>query len=146
MNWLLGAQAATTLFMTGVIWFVQVVHYPLMARVGAEVFPTYQALHARRTGRVVIAPMSIELATTLGLLVRPPAFVPGWQIFLGAALLGMVWLSTFLLQVPEHRRLADGFDGPAHRRLVSSNWIRVVGWSARSVLVVGWLFLACRGS
>ena len=32
------AHAAATLFMVGVIWFVQVVHYPLMARVSASEF------------------------------------------------------------------------------------------------------------
>ena len=31
---LLLVHAASTLFMAGVIWFVQVVHYPLMASVG----------------------------------------------------------------------------------------------------------------
>lgn len=29
--WLLFAHAAATLYMTGVIWFVQIVHYPLAA-------------------------------------------------------------------------------------------------------------------
>ena len=33
---LLLLHAAATLFMTGLIWFVQVVHYPLFARVGED--------------------------------------------------------------------------------------------------------------
>jgi hypothetical protein len=36
---LLLANAAATFFMVGVIWFVQVVHYPLFARVGTLDFP-----------------------------------------------------------------------------------------------------------
>lgn len=33
-QWLLLVHAAVTLYMTGVIWFVQVVHYPLFSCVG----------------------------------------------------------------------------------------------------------------
>ena len=36
--WLLLVNAATTLFMVGVIWFVQSVHYPLFSRVGEAAF------------------------------------------------------------------------------------------------------------
>lgn len=31
----------STLFMTGVIWFAQAVHYPLLGRVGGEAFVEY---------------------------------------------------------------------------------------------------------
>ncbi len=33
-DWLLFVHAAMTLFMVGVIWFVQIVHYPLFRGVG----------------------------------------------------------------------------------------------------------------
>ncbi len=32
--WLLILHAGATLYMAGVIWFVQIVHYPLFSRVG----------------------------------------------------------------------------------------------------------------
>ena len=38
------ANAAATLFMTGVGWFVQVVHYPLLGCVGADEFRAYSAV------------------------------------------------------------------------------------------------------
>lgn len=50
--WLLVVHAATTLFMVGVIWFVQIVHYPLCSRVGGAAFAGYERDHVRRTGRV----------------------------------------------------------------------------------------------
>ena len=31
-------QAAASWFLTGLIWIIQVVHYPLMSRVGADRF------------------------------------------------------------------------------------------------------------
>ena len=38
MTYVLLTHLAATLYMVGVIWFVQVVHYPLFARAGAEGF------------------------------------------------------------------------------------------------------------
>ena len=40
------------------------------------------------------------------------------------------------LQVPCHSRLAQGFDEPTWRRLVATNWIRTVAWSARMPLAL----------
>jgi hypothetical protein len=54
-----------------------------------------------------------------------------------AALPGVVvvWASTALVQVPLHERLRGGFDAAVVERLVRSNWVRTVAWSARGVLV-----------
>jgi hypothetical protein len=46
---LLLTHAAATLVMVGVIWFVQIAHYPLMARVSAGEFAAYEREHQTRT-------------------------------------------------------------------------------------------------
>ncbi|MEM1060732.1 MAG: hypothetical protein AAGJ97_00240, partial [Planctomycetota bacterium] len=53
----------------------------------------------------------------------------------GLALVGSIWLSTFLVQVPLHARLERGFDETAHRRLVGSNVWRTAAWTFRGLLV-----------
>jgi hypothetical protein len=55
-------------------------------------------------------------------------------------------LSTAVLQVPQHEKLAKGFDLEAHGRLVRSNWLRTTVWSARSVAVLYTAWLALRGT
>ncbi len=127
-----------TLFMTGVIWFVQVVHYPLFDAVGREVFSSYSRLHTSRTSWVVMLPMLVELATALWLLGAPLPQLPTWARWSGLALLVVIWLSTAALQVPMHSRLEQGFAADAHSFLVSTNWIRTVAWTMRAVLV-GWM-------
>jgi hypothetical protein len=123
---------AATFYMTGVIWFVQVVHYPLVALVGLDGASRYAQSHARRTGPVVIAAMLVEAATAVLLVVRAPAGTSPALALVGAGLLVLIWLSTFALQVPAHRRLASGFDARVHRRLVATNWIRTAAWTARA--------------
>jgi hypothetical protein len=130
------AHAAATMFLTGLIWFVQVVHYPLMGHVGRREFPGYEAAHVRGTTWVVAPPMLVEALTGLLLVWRPP--VPGSVVccWTGLGLLLVIWASTFLLQVPRHNTLTGGFEAAAHRALVRSNWLRTAAWSGRSVLVL----------
>lgn len=142
MDLILVGQAATTWFMTGLIWFVQLVHYPLMSNVGSESFARYHLEHRRRTTWVVGPPMLIEGVTAVALVFRPPGAVPPWQVWLALGLVATIWLSTATLQVPRHTRLTDRFEVAAHRGLVAGNWIRVVAWSARSVLLLHWLSLS----
>ena len=46
-------HAAATLYMTGLIWFVQVVHYPLMGLTGKAEFSAYEQRHTLLTTWVV---------------------------------------------------------------------------------------------
>ena len=126
--WLL--HLLTTWMMTGIIWFVQVVHYPLFARVGEANFTQYEGHHTWRTGLVVAPLMLIELATAGLWLWEAPHVAWRW---VNLALLGVIWLSTALIQVPLHTRLSQGYDPAAQQRLVRSNWIRTIAWSLRAL-------------
>lgn len=132
-------HASATFAMVGLIWFVQVVHYPLFGCVGPEGFPKFAQLHQRRTTWVVAPIMLTELATGLWLVVAPLPSLPTWQSWTGLALLAAIWISTACLQVPLHGRLTVGYDPQAHRWLVRTNWLRTLAWTARGVLVCGML-------
>jgi uncharacterized membrane protein len=133
---LLLIHAAATLYMTGLIWLIQVVHYPLLAKVGAEGYTRYQASHERLITRVVGPPMLIEMGCAIWLLIARPKGVPMWMIYTGLALVVIAWLSTVFLQVPQHHKLGSGFDPVAHGKLVSTNWIRTIAWSTRGALAL----------
>ena len=142
MTAILLANAVATLFMTGLIWFVQVVHYPLFAAVGASEFPAYSRLHQSLTTLVVGPPMLVEAVTAAILVFARPAGIPAWTAWTGLGLVAAIWLSTAILQVPAHGRLASGFVAETGDFLVSSNWIRTVAWTARAALVTLMLWQA----
>jgi hypothetical protein len=142
MSAVLIANLASTLFMTGLIWFVQVVHYPLFAAVGSDVFAAYSRSHQSLTTFVVGPPMLVE-ALTAGILVfARPAGIPAWMPWTGLALVAVIWLSTATLQVPAHTRLSAGFDPAVGASLVATNWIRTIGWSLRAVLACAMVWQA----
>jgi hypothetical protein len=124
-------QLLATAFMTGVIWFVQLVHYPLMEGWPHDTFGVWETRHRDKTGLVVVPPMLTEGVVALMLLARRPRGVAAWMVWMGAAALGGIWASTFLLQVPCHVRLSMGWDAATHARLVQTNWIRTILWSVR---------------
>jgi len=139
MKLLFLAHLLVTLLMTGIIWFVQIVHYPLFARVGAADFQVYESLHRQWTGWVVAPLMLLELGTALALLWQAPEALPGWSRWMGATLVGLLWASTFFLSVPLHMRLDAGYDPEVIRRLVQTNWPRTVLWSLRGGLCLWWV-------
>jgi hypothetical protein len=139
---LLLTHAAATLFMVGVIWFVQVVHYPLFDRVGTSDFSAYSTRHTTLTGLVVGPPMILEAVTAVALVVWTPPGISVSLVWTGLLLVAGIWLSTALLQAPRHTTLGRGFDPAAHRFLVTSNWLRTVLWSLRGLVVLCILYLA----
>ncbi len=130
------AHAAATWFMVGLIWTVQVVHYPLFARVGADGFAGYHAAHAQRISRLLALPWGAESVTALALVVLAPAGPARALAWLGLALLVVAVVATAALAVPEHRALAAGFDPAAHRRLQRRSWLRAAAWSARGLVAL----------
>lgn len=123
-----------TCVMVGVIWFVQLVHYPLLALIGMDRAPAIAVEHQRRTAWVVGPPMATEGITTLVLLFARPDGVDAWLPWLGAVLLAIALASTVLLSVPLHERMATAPDATIGRRLVVTNWPRTIAWSARAVV------------
>ena len=139
---LLAVHLLSTGAMVGLIWFVQVVHYPLFDSVGTERFVAYEAAHTRTTSWVVGPLMAVEGVSALAVagLVRDEV---GLLLPLsGLVLLAVIDASTVFLQVPAHRRLADGHDAAVTRRLVHTNWIRTAGWSGRGVVAAAMVVAA----
>ena len=131
---LLTTHLFATATMVGLIWFVQVVHYPLFAAVGAEGFAAYEAAHQRLTSFVVGPLMATEGVTALWLAIATPDGVSRAWPLLGLAVLAVIHTSTVFLQVPQHGALASGYDALRVRRLVRTNWIRTLGWSIRGII------------
>lgn len=130
-------HVASTLALVGLIWTIQLVHYPLMARVKTG-FVAYHSAHCERIAWLVAPLMGLEALTSVVLLAVRPATVSASWAWVGVALVGLIWLATALFSVPEHSRLQRSFDAAAIERLVRTNWIRTLAWTARGALVL-WL-------
>lgn len=131
------AQLVVTLYLSGLIWCIQIVHYPLMSRIESERFAEFHREHSHRISSIVIVPMVLELMLSLTLAACVPIGVAPALPSFGLVLTAIIWISTFGIQVPLHKKLGNGFDARAHRLLVRSNWVRTIAWSLRAAIAVG---------
>ena len=137
---LLVAHLALTAAYAGFQWTVRAVVYPQFAGVPAAAFPAYERAHQRRVSRVVGPLFAGQAITTLWLLAARPAGTALLPVLAGAACLAVVLGVTAVLAVPLHRRLGEGWDADAHRRLLHADTARAVAATA-GTLVAAWLLL-----
>lgn len=67
---------ASTVYMFAIIWFVQLVHYPMLAKVGKSNFVSYENEYTRRMGPVVAPAMTVELCSSVWILFSLPLAIP----------------------------------------------------------------------
>lgn len=134
LDLILLANFVATCLMTGVIWFVQWVHYPLLAQIPVDRAVETAIEHQRRTGQVLAIPMAVEGFTTLGLLISRPESVQIFWPWFGAVLLAVALGSTVFVSVPLHAKMAANPSMDIGRRLVVTNWPRTIAWSLRAVV------------
>ena len=122
---------AVTWMLVGLIWVIQILVYPQFIRVRESEFKDFHFAHCFRIGLIVAPLILIETATAIWLIYKGSS-----TLFIASAcLLPVIGLSTAIWQAPMHTRLMQGFDAPVIRRLILTNWVRTLAWTARGVLV-----------
>jgi hypothetical protein len=127
---LLTIHQAITWMIVGLIWVIQIIVYPQFRRVGAAEFRIYHFSHCLRIG-LMIGPMFLtELGTAAWLFYEGLRSMP---FLISLVMFPVICLSTAIWQAPMHTRLANGRDDAVIRRLVLTNWVRTLAWSARGI-------------
>jgi hypothetical protein len=123
--------------LTGLIWFVQMVHYPIFLKVPAAAFKAFQVQHMHTTTQVVAVPMLMELLLSIGLLMENypgKSIITHYSVF--ACVVG-IWLVTFFISVPIHNQLVlEGYNQSLIKQLVATNWLRTFAWTLRTLLLL----------
>jgi len=115
--------------MTGIIWLVQLVIYPSFEKARSKEF---QIHHVKSIGPIVAPLMIIELLAMIYLLKIDQHIM----LISSAVCLFVIWLSTFLIQVPIHNQIQKNFNILSIRRLILSNWLRTIFWTLKSILLL----------
>ena len=128
---ILAVHLYTTIFMTGVIWIIQLVHYPMFTDLDARFFEKSMKDHQKGMSQVVLITMLIEIFTGASLIIFSQGV--SFLIILNFIALLVIWFVTFMISVPCHNRLLISKNNDVIKKLVQSNWIRTVLWSIRSI-------------
>ena len=121
-----------TYALLGLIWTIQLVHYPSFRFVEESSFTRFEQFHTKSISIIVMPLMLVELTLVSVLLFRSGFAFSSIASF---SIVVLIWLSTFFLSVPCHERLSRGKDMATIDRLISTNWPRTLLWSLKAVLV-----------
>ena len=122
----------STSVMVGVIWVIQLLHYPSFHFINDQKYIEFQHFHMQRISFIVIPVMLIELASALLLSYF---FRSSLTIILLALLLG-IWGITFIFFTNMHQKLTNGYDRANVDSLVKINWSRTALWSLRLIILL----------
>lgn len=133
MDFLFFLNVISAFLLTGVIWTIQIVHYPSFHYIDKLSFTNFHNFHERRISIIVMPLMLIELITSIALYIHNM-----WSIIFALNLLivVLIWCSTFFVQVPIHSILSEKKDKNLIEKLVNTNWIRTFLWSIRMLLII----------
>jgi len=130
-------QILSTYLLTGLSWYVQLVHYPLFHFVPKAEFQQFHLNHVARTNVIVLFLLPIEVVTSaLTAYYGFPGFTRmHWVI--GLILIAAICLCTAVVQMPLHKKLSQEKKEEWIERLVLTHWIRTALWTARTALLGG---------
>jgi len=129
-------QALSTFLLTGLSWFVQVVHYPLFHWVPKNEFPKFHSAHVARTNILILVLLPIEVVTSAFTAYYGAPGLNHYEWILGFILTLSICICTAAVQMPIHAKLAQEKNDHLIRQLVLSHWIRTILWSAHSALLI----------
>ena len=116
---------ALTWYMTGMIWSMQILEYPLFALVGPKEFPAYHRRHNRGLPLLVILPSLAAFASAVVVIFTRPARLPLWASIVVTVLDLLILIATVVREAPLHTQLdREGYSPTIIRQLVQGNWIR----------------------
>ena len=119
--------------MVGVIWVIQLVHYPSFHFIELKQYTTFQRFHMSRISYVVIPAMLTELFTLILIIISMDQI--DTLVLASAILLIFIWLITAVFFSGVHQKLTLGYDQTVVDKLVKLNWGRTLLWTLRLLFI-----------
>ena len=138
-NFVLLGHLIFTSIMTGVIWVIQIVHYPSFHFIEKELYTAFQKFHMNKISIIVIPIMLAELITGVMLFLDKSSKSP--FLIISFVILVLIWLITGVFFSKAHNELIAGYQELVINQLVAMNWIRTLLWTLRLLLLTCFVYL-----
>ncbi|MCH9611657.1 MAG: hypothetical protein S4CHLAM102_01270 [Chlamydiia bacterium] len=128
-------HAFATWMMIGIVWFVQVVYYPLYKRLSVT-FSDMEKRDLKNMGYLVAPIFFFEAISAVILVWIVQNDVYHILAGINLLLLVFVWIISWIIQFKHHKTQDLLFIHRMHHILLSSNWLRTLVWSIRGFVVL----------
>ncbi len=122
----------STSLMVGIIWVIQLLHYPAFHFIKESDYVEFQHFHMERISFIVVPVMVLELFSAFMLVY----YIQSNLLILCLIILLFIWLITFIFFTKLHQSLLDGYDKTIVDKLVRINWSRTILWSIRLIILI----------
>ena len=122
----------STSLMVGIIWVIQLLHYPTFHFIKESDYVEFQHFHMQRISFIVVPVMIIELLSGFMLVY----YFRSNLLILCLIILLVIWLITFVFFTKLHQSLLGGYDKIIVDKLVQINWSRTILWSLRLIILI----------
>ena len=131
----------STSFMVGVIWIVQLVHYPTFLFIDEQKSYDFQKFHMSRISYIVMPAMTTELFSGIYIYKYSNMAIDSNLFLLALTILIINWIITALVFVKMHNKLLINYKIEIISLLVKWNWLRTLLWSVRLILLLRMAYL-----
>ena len=138
-NFVLLGHLIFTSIMTGVIWVIQIVHYPSFHFIEKDLYTAFQKFHMNKISIIVMPIMLAELITGIMLFFDNSFKSPFLTISI--IILVLIWLITGVFFTKVHNELIAGYQELVVNQLIAMNWIRTLLWTLRLLLLTCFVYL-----
>lgn len=120
----------SNIYLIAISIIVQLVVYPSFKNLEKESFSTFHKNYTKKMLFVVGPIMFLELLAALILVLKFN------QTTLALIPLSLVWILTFLMIVPIHKKLSKRFQEIEHEKLINLNFFRTIAWIVKFVFTL----------
>ena len=125
----------STAIMVGIIWVIQIVHYPSFHYIDKSRYVSFQNFHMNKISYIVIPVMSIEAISGIILLYNDQTVL----FIISLIILLVIWTLTAFYFTRAHQLLANGYKKDIVRKLVQANWVRTGLWTLLLLILITYL-------
>ena len=122
----------STSLMVGIIWVIQLLHYPAFNFIKESDYVEFQHFHMQRISFIVVPVMILELFSAFMLVY----YLQSNLLTLCLIILLFIWLITFVFFTKLHQSLLGGYNKTIVDKLVKINWSRTILWSLRLIILI----------
>lgn len=142
-HWFLLFCTLLVFYVFGEIWFVQLIVYPLFAKVGANEYVAYHRFYSSQIPLPVILPGFASFFVPIALIFLRPESVPLLLALANAGCGLLALYVTVALEIPRHAKLENGGKQEAViQELVFYNWPRTFAITGSACCMFAMLTLA----
>ena len=136
---LLFLHGCVTFFLTGLIWVVQLVHYPMFRFLDPKTQSNALKFHQQKISIIVVPLMLFELLSGVYLAYVQWSSLASFHR-INMVLLMVIWVHTFGLMVPFHQKISVQLNYELLQKTLTHHWVRTLAWTIKSVLWGGVLW------